>query len=239
MDREFLVFQIGTPLMLVYMMGYSFSPFLTEGGTVDGIPYPLYLATGIMAFNAIFACQWVGIGIWEDRRNGMFTQFMLMPISRGQYLFSRLLFNFIFALFSMTVVIIGYPPLLFHLLSSDVNLLYPIFAILLLTLFYGSISILIAIKIKSNQSFYLLITFFAELSAFTSSALYPSEAEKLPEIISIIFYLNPISLIVDIMRAGIFSNVNSLLYLEIIIMSALAFLATLIVKIVIQRTEIK
>lgn len=225
--------------MLVYMMGYSFSPFLTDGGTVDGIPYPLYLATGIMAFNAIFACQWVGIGIWEDKRNGMFTQFMLMPISRGQYLFSRLLFNFIFASFSMTVVIIGYPPLLFHLLSADVNFLYPIFAILLLTLFYGSISILIAIKMNSNQSFYLLVTFVAELSAFTSSALYPSASERLPEIISTIFYLNPVSLIIDILRAGIFSTTDSFLALKIIIMSGLALSSTLIVRTVIQRTEIK
>ena len=53
--------------------------------------------------------------------------------------------------------------------------------------------------------------------AFASSAFYP--AQTLPEPLHTLFYLNPLTYIVDISRAGIFSQITAFTNIEVILIS--------------------
>ncbi len=64
--------------------------------------------------------------------------------------------------------------------------------------------------------------------SFVSTAFYPSQG--VPGALSTAFYVNPLTYIVDITRAGIFNNVNLFTNIEVGVITAVAaavfFLAT-------------
>ena len=66
-----------------------------------------------------------------------------------------------------------------------------------------------------------LILFFL-FFAFVSTAFYP--VEGVPEPLRSAFFLNPLTYLVDIIRAGIFGNVTEFVIFEMVI---LAFLASI------------
>jgi ABC-2 type transport system permease protein len=228
MDRLFLVFQVLTPVILTYLMGYSFGSYITE---VNEIPYPLYLAAGMIVFNAIFTCQWLGHGIWDERRNGMYTQIRVMGFSEFHYLASGLLYNLIFALISMLVIIVAYPQLILYDPYS-INLISIGLAIALLVMFYGSLSIIISLKSKSQVTFALINASIFEITAFTSSALYPPSQE-----IAIITSLNPLSYIVDLMRNGLLGIPINNIGLEIALIFALSIVMIFLAIRMIDQTS--
>ncbi|MGD8300349.1 MAG: ABC transporter, partial [Nitrosopumilaceae archaeon] len=59
--------------------------------------------------------------------------------------------------------------------------------------------------------------------AFVSTAFYP--AEGAPDPLKTAFYLNPLTYLVDIIRAGIFGNVSEFVLIE---MGILAIIATIL-----------
>jgi lipooligosaccharide transport system permease protein len=228
MDRLFLVFQILTPIILTYLMGYSFGSYISK---INGIPYPIYLASGMVIFNAIFTSQWLGHGIWDERRNGMYTQLRVMGFSEFHYLASALLYNLIFALFSMIVILIAYPELILFK-SSAISVPYILLALVLLVAFYGSISMIISLKSKDHVTFVLINTAIFEISAFTSSALYPPSQD----IISVTA-LNPLSYIVDIMRTALFGLDINNIGIEIAIIISLGLCMIVLARKIISSTS--
>ncbi len=227
MDRVFLVLQVVTPVIMTYLMGYSFGSYITE---VDEIAYPVYLAAGMVVFNAIFTCQWAGFGIWDERRNGMYTQLRVMGFSEFHYLASGLLYNFIFALLSMLVIIVAFPQLILYDPSS-INLISIGFAMVLLVMFYGSLSMIISLKAKNQVTFFLINALIFEISAFASSALYPPSKE-----VAAITSLNPLSYIVDLMRNGLLGLPTNNIGFEIVLIFALGVAMTFLAIRMIDQT---
>ncbi len=227
MDRLFLVFQVLTPILLTYFMGYSFGSYISN---INGIPYPIYLASGMIVFNAIFTSQWLGHGIWDERRNGMYTQLRVMGFSEYHYLVSALLYNLIFALFSMIVILIAYPELIIKL--SAISIPYIFLALALLVAFYGSISMIISLISKDQVTFVLINTAIFEISAFTSSALYPPSQD-----ISLVTALNPLSYIVDIMRIALFGLDGENKSIEIGVIIILGLCMIVLAKKIISNTS--
>jgi ABC-2 type transport system permease protein len=72
--------------------------------------------------------------------------------------------------------------------------------------------------------------------AFASSAFYP--AQGVPEPLRIAFYINPLTYIVDISRAGIFSQITQFTNIQVVIIGIVAICAFLIATISIARMKI-
>lgn len=62
-----------------------------------------------------------------------------------------------------------------------------------------------------------VVVFHQLFFAFVSSAFYP--AQGLPGPLSVAFYLNPLTYVVDISRAGIFSQVDAFTNIEVLIIT--------------------
>ena len=56
--------------------------------------------------------------------------------------------------------------------------------------------------------------------AFVSTAFYP--AEGAPEPLATAFYLNPLTYLVDVIRAGIFDNITDFVIMEMLVLIVLA-----------------
>jgi ABC-2 type transport system permease protein len=75
-------------------------------------------------------------------------------------------------------------------------------------------------KIKSSEAHNVISNGLFLFFTFVSSAFYP--AQGLPGPLTIAFYLNPLTYIVDISRAGIFSQISAFTNFQVLILGALA-----------------
>jgi len=200
-DKIFLIWQVAFPVVYIFVAGYAYSALIGHQGVKLGIlsiTYTSFLTAGMIGFNVMNGSTVAGNIIWNDKRNGMFQQLLVMPFSKVQYIIGNLI----------TIILIGW------------SLPYTIYALVVGSVFFGSFSIILSTKIKSSEGYNVISNGLFLFFAFVSSAFYP--AQGLPELLSAAFYINPLTYIVDISRAGIFSQINIFINIEVLVIGFLA-----------------
>src|SRR5581483_11168227 len=93
-DKVFLIWQVVFPLIYIFIAGYSYSALIggreLQIGTGQ-VPYPAYLAAGMIGFNVMNSSTVAGSIIWSDKRNGMFQQILVMPFARMEYILGNVI----------------------------------------------------------------------------------------------------------------------------------------------------
>ena len=87
-----------------------------------------------------------------------------------------------------------------------------IFASITGSVLFGSIASIISTRLKSSEGFNVIINTVFLFFAFVSTAFYP--ASGAPEPLSTAFYLNPLTYLVDVIRAGIFGAMTDFVFIE-------------------------
>ena len=226
----FLIWQVIFPLIYIFVAGFAYTSL------IDVVPfenmelnYPTFLATGMIGFNIMNSTLISGIIIWNDRRHGMFEQILSGPFTRTNYILSNVITIGIVGLVSATLIALVALPVFFD--SVEFNLLtIPIivFASIVGSLLFGSIASIISTRIKSSEGFNVIINTVFLFFAFVSTAFYP--ASGAPEPLATAFYLNPLTYLVDVIRAGIFGTFSEFVILEmiiLIILSSVLFVAAI------------
>jgi len=204
LNPGFLIWQIIFPLIYIFVAGFAYTSL------IDRVPfenkdlaYPAFLATGMIGFNIMNSTLVSGIIIWNDKRYGMFEQIMSGPFTRANYILSNIFTIGIVGLVSaFLIALVGYP-VFFQ--SVDLNMLtipLIVFAAITGSVLFGSIASIISTRIRSSEGFNVIINTVFLFFAFVSTAFYP--AEGAPEPLATAFYLNPLTYLVDVIRAGIF-----------------------------------
>ncbi len=226
----FLIWQVIFPLIYIFVAGFAYTSL------IDVVPfenmelnYPTFLATGMIGFNIMNSTLISGILIWNDRRHGMFEQILSGPFTRTNYILSNVITIGIVGLVSATLIALVALPVFFD--SLEFNLLtIPIivFASIVGSLLFGSIASIISTRIKSSEGFNVIINTVFLFFAFVSTAFYP--ASGAPEPLATAFYLNPLTYLVDVIRAGIFGTFSEFVIIEmiiLIILSSVLFVAAI------------
>ncbi len=226
----FLIWQVIFPLIYIFVAGFAYTSL------IDVVPfenmelnYPTFLATGMIGFNIMNSTLISGIIIWNDRRHGMFEQILSGPFTRTNYILSNVITIGIVGLVSATLIALVALPVFFD--SVEFNLLtIPIivFASIVGSLLFGSIASIISTRIKSSEGFNVIINTVFLFFAFVSTAFYP--ASGAPEPLATAFYINPLTYLVDVIRAGIFGTFSEFVIIEmiiLIILSSVLFVAAI------------
>ena len=218
----FLIWQVIFPLIYIFVAGFAYTSL------IDVVPfenmelnYPTFLATGMIGFNIMNSTLISGIIIWNDRRHGMFEQILSGPFTRTNYILSNVITIGIVGLVSATLIALVALPVFFD--SVEFNLLtIPIivFASIVGSLLFGSIASIISTRIKSSEGFNVIINTVFLFFAFVSTAFYP--ASGAPEPLATAFYINPLTYLVDVIRAGIFGTFSEFVIMEMIILIILS-----------------
>jgi len=154
----------------------------------------------------------------------MFEQIMSGPFTRANYILSNICTIGIIGLVSAALIaVIGYPVFFDSIEFSLVTIPLIIFAAVTGSVLFGSIASIIATKLRSSEGFNVILNTAFLFFAFVSTAFYP--AAGAPEPLRTAFYLNPLTYLVDIIRAGIFGDVTEFVILE---MGILAIIATIL-----------
>ena len=231
-DKVFLVWQVVFPLVYIFIAGYSYSALIGNQGVPMGnttVPYPAYLAAGMIGFNMMNSSTIAGSIIWNDKRNGMFQQILVMPFARMEYIAGTIITIMLMGLASAGLILIaGTPTLVGSAEPTLLGSLYVLYALIMGAIFFGSIAIIISTRLKSSEGFNVIVNSVFLFFSFVSTAFYPSQG--VPEALRTAFYINPLTYIVDITRAGIFNNINLYTNIEVGVITAAAtvvfFLAT-------------
>jgi len=229
-DKMFLIWQIAFPVVYIFVAGYAYSAFIKDQGinvVSLSITYVSFLTAGMIGFNVMNGSQIAGTIFWNDKRNGMFQQLLVMPFHKVQYVIANLIPLIIIGLASAAVImIIGLPTIFQDVNVTLWSIPYTILALVVGSVFFGSFTIILSTKMKSSEGYNVISNGLFLFFAFVSSAFYP--AKGLPEPLSIAFYVNPLTYIVDITRAGIFSQIDVFTNIELVILSLLAAMVFLI-----------
>jgi ABC-2 type transport system permease protein len=228
------------PIVYIFVAGYSYSALLGEQSLRFGnayITYPSYLAAGMIGFNVMNSSTVAGSIIWNDKRNGMFQQILVMPFTRMQYIVSNLLTIILMGFASASLIVAaGIPTMLGNANLTLLSMPYIIYALICGAIFFGSITIIISTKLKSSEGFNVIVNGIFLFFAFASSAFYPSDG--VPEPLRSAFYINPLTYIVDITRAGIFSQISTFTNIEAVVMAAISIGAFLMATFSIIKMKI-
>ena len=218
----FLIWQVIFPLIYIFVAGFAYTALIQNVpfGNKD-LDYPAFLASGMIGFNIMNSTLVSGIIIWNDRRLGMFEQIMSGPFTRTHYILSNIATIAIVGLVSGALITaVGYPVFFESVEFSLVTIPLIIFTAIAGAILFGSIASIISTRLRSSEGFNVIINTVFLFFAFVSTAFYP--AAGAPEPLATAFYLNPLTYLVDIIRAGIFGAVTDFIILEMIVLVALA-----------------
>ena len=222
LNPGFLIWQIIFPIIYIFVAGFAYTSLIQEVPFVDkNLDYPTYLATGMIGFNIMNSTLVSGIIIWNDRKHGMFEQIMSGPFTRAHYVLSNIFTIGIVGLVSATlIVLVGYPVFFDSVEFSFFTIPLIVFASVSGAVLFGSIASIISTRLHSSEGFNVIINTVFLFFAFVSTAFYP--AEGAPEPLATAFYLNPLTYLVDVIRAGVFAQITELVVLEMTILVVLA-----------------
>ena len=214
----FLIWQVIFPLIYIFVAGFAYTALIQNVpfGNKD-LDYPAFLASGMIGFNIMNSTLVSGIIIWNDRRHGMFEQIMSGPFTRTHYILSNIATIAIVGLVSGALITaVGYPVFFESVEFSLVTIPLIIFTAIAGAILFGSIASIISTRLRSSEGFNVIINTVFLFFAFVSTAFYP--AAGAPEPLATAFYLNPLTYLVDIIRAGIFGAVTDFIILEMIVL---------------------
>ena len=222
LNPGFMIWQVIFPLIYIFVAGFAYAPLIQDIplGAKD-LDYPAFLASGMIGFNIMNSTLISGIIIWNDRRHGMFEQIMSGPFTRSNYILSNICTIGIIGLISASLItLVGYPVFFNSITFSMITIPLIIFGAVVGSVLFGSLASIISTRLKSSEGFNVIINTVFLFFAFLSTAFYP--AESAPEPLRTIFYLNPLTYLVDIIRAGIFGAITEFVIYEIIFLACLA-----------------
>jgi len=222
LNPGFVVWQVMFPIVYIFVAGFAYTA-LIDSVALGGLQldYPAFIASGMIGFNIMNSTLVSGIIIWNDRRHGMFEQILVGPFTRRNYILSNVYTIGIVGLISAALITaIGFP-LFFQ--TAQFNILtipFLVFASITGSILFGSIASIISTRLRSSEGFNVIINTVFLFFAFVSTAFYP--AEGAPEPLATAFYLNPLTYLVDIIRAGIFGNFTEFVMMEMLVLVSLA-----------------
>lgn len=222
LNPGFLIWQIIFPLIYIFVAGFAYTSLIDDVPFADKeLHYPAYLATGMIGFNIMNSTLVSGIIIWNDRRHGMFEQIMSGPFTRVHYVLSNITTIGIVGLVSASLIaLVGYPVFFDSIEFSFLTVFLIVFAAVTGSVLFGSIASIISTRLRSSEGFNVIINTVFLFFAFVSTAFYP--AEGAPQPLATAFYLNPLTYLVDVIRAGIFGHVTDFVIMEMGVLVGLA-----------------
>lgn len=223
LNKGFLIWQVIFPLIYIFVAGFAYTALINSvpfgNKTLD---YPAYISSGMIGFNIMNSTLVSGIIIWNDRRHGMFEQILAGPFTRSQYILSNIYTIGIVGLISAALIAaVGYPLFFKSVEFTVLTIPLLVFASITGSILFGSIASIISTRLRSSEGFNVVINTVFLFFAFVSTAFYP--AEGAPPVLSTAFYFNPLTYLVDVVRAGIFGSFSNFVGIEMLILIVIAF----------------
>lgn len=237
-DPGSLTILIGLPAMYLIFFGLGFGAIVaTSGGSGAIHEYLVFLTPGLMAFQAVMAGTVGGGMLWADRRWGMLAQLLVGPFTRLQYLLGIMLTAVLFGLVGAAFILLIAVLLLGSIPVTAVGALLAFAVITLGSIFFGSLMLLIAAYVKSNNAYNSIQILVIFLVNFASTVFYPLSS-SLPAVMQGLFWANPLTYIADGSRSAFNGTFNGTVGYEILVLAVEAVVALVLATRAYMRSDV-
>ncbi len=194
-----IFYDLFIPLAYLLLFGLAFNSAFRSGVTVGGdhYSYNAYFLAGVLAMSSFGIAINTAYGFFVDRDNGIFYEFLTYPMTRGEFLLGKILFNALMALLQGALTItVGALVLGIPVHWERLGLL----VIVIVTGTAGWFFFLsfFALRIKRNDIFNTLLNAIYFLMMFVSSIFYP--VETMPGWLRTLSMVNPLTWHTDVLR---------------------------------------
>jgi ABC-2 type transport system permease protein len=186
---------------VIYPLGYLlvFGVGMNEALGFSGLPtdYHAFFLAGVLGMAGFGIASNTAWSFFMDRDNGIFYEMLTYPMSRGEYLVGKVLFNIAIGLAQAAVTVwlaaavlgVALRPRGFPLLAL---------AVIVGTAGWFFFYAIFALYIRRNDAFNTVTSIFYFVFLFASSMFYP--VDPLPAAFRAVALANPITWHVDVMR---------------------------------------
>jgi ABC-2 type transport system permease protein len=197
-----------------------------------GYSYLEYLTPGVMAQSVVFMAIFFGVNLVWERERGMLHKLLSTPVPRQSIVLGKAFSTGVRSLFQAILIFILAIVLRIHLNLNPLNVLGVLLIIVLTGMCFSSLSMCLASLFKTRDRMMGIGQAITMPLFFASSAIYP--VELMPGWLKIISQINPLTYIVDALRAllitGNYSHIVQDVLIILIAVSIFASLATIIFK---------
>ncbi len=208
MMREYLIrrtsviwffLDLAVPLLYLLMFGVGFDAAMgrgvQSGGTV--IRYNEFFLASVLAMACFGSAINQSYGFFVDRDNGIFYEFLTYPMTRGQLMLGKILYQGVMSLLQLALVLLAATLLLGARIRME---FIPLAAVGMLAGISGWFFFLaiFAFLIRRNDTFNTVLNVLYFVLMFLSSLFYP--LEDVPGWLHVTAMLNPLTWQTDVLR---------------------------------------
>jgi ABC-2 type transport system permease protein len=206
--REYLIrrtsltwmfFDVMVPLLYLLLFGVAFDRALGTSFVINGmsIRYNDFFLAGVLSMTCFGNAVNQSYGFFIDRDNGIFYEHLTYPLTRGQLLFGKILFQGLMTIVQVSMTLLA----AIIMLDVHIQIIMLPFIFLAAVLgtagwFFGLSSV--AFLIRRNDTFNMAINASYFVLMFMSSLFYP--IDQIPIWLRIPSLFNPLTWHADIMR---------------------------------------
>ncbi len=194
-----LFFDMAVPLLYLLIFGIGFNKAVGVGIHTLGssVLYNDFFLAGVLSMSCFGSAINQAYGFFVDRDNGIFYEFLTYPMTRGELLLGKMLFQCIMALAQTTLTLTA----AYYILDIPINIaLLPVTIIAVMigiAAWFFALST-VAFRVRRNDTFNTVINVAYFVLMFVSSMFYPLDA--VPKWLKYISYANPLTWHTDILR---------------------------------------
>jgi ABC-2 type transport system permease protein len=198
-----------------------------------GADYRAFLLPGIAAMTALFGASQAGVGLIRDLQTGMLQRMLATPASRGALHAGRTGADATRLVLQAAIVLAAGAAVGIPLRIVPVPLLAALATLFAFAIAFGSLSAWIALRTGRQETMASFIHVVNMPIFFTSTALAPRGA--MPDWLAAIAALNPLSPVVDAMRAATVAGTMPNVTATLLPTTLLAVLGVAVVAAELQR----
>jgi ABC-type multidrug transport system permease subunit len=195
-----LFYDLFVPLMYLLLFGLGFDRAMGQGFELQGAPvaYNAFFLAGVLSMACFGIAINTSYGLFVDRDNGIFYEFLTYPMTRGEYLIGKILFNSCLSVVqSLLTISLG-------ALLLDIPVVWRLLPLALAGVVLGTAGWFFflstfALRIRRNDVFNTVLNVVYFLLMFASSMFYP--LDRAPSWLRAISFANPLTWHTDVLRA--------------------------------------
>ncbi len=192
-------------VLWVVLFGVGMGGMITQ---VAGVNYMSFILPGIIALSVLGGAVGGGIILLDERLRGIIKEYLAAPIPRLSILLGNAASTATKALIQAVIILLVGVLMGARLGANPLGWLGALALVALFAIGFSGIALALAAVSRSMMGYHGMIFLFNLPLLFASNALYPLQA--LPDWMRIIVMLNPVTYLIDAMRALAFGATPSL-----------------------------
>ena len=210
-DKPRIISSFARPLLFLFVFGSGLSPAM--GGLARGlgsegleaalgevIDYTKFIFPGVIGMNMLIASLMSGISIVWDREFGFLKEVLVAPISRAAVALGKTLGGSTIGVIQGLLILALAPSVGVSVTPMMVVQLIPL--MLLASFATTSLGVLIAARMRTVESFGMIMNLLTMPMIFISGAMFP--LRDLPSWMDFLVKINPVTYAIDPLRQVIF-----------------------------------